>query len=159
MIQRAGQMLDMAEIYLTGIGSIVLLVAGVGIMNIMTVSVTERTREIGILKAVGAKNRTILIMFLAEAALMGLVGGLMGVPAGNGLARVLSYALSTIRPQLSNGLIQGMGDGISLTITPVLSLSWVVGAVLFGIAVSVLFGWYPARKAAKLDPVEALRYE
>jgi putative ABC transport system permease protein len=157
MIQRAGNILDMAEIFLAGIASIALLVAGVGIMNIMTVSVMERTREIGILKALGAKNRNILSMFLAEAALIGLTGGLLGIPTGYGLAHFLSYALSTIRPQSSNGLIQG--GGMSINITPVLSLSWVVGALVFGIAVSLLFALYPARKAAKLDPVEALRYE
>jgi len=157
MVQRAGNILDMVEIFLVGIAGIALLVAGVGIMNIMTVSVMERTREIGILKAIGAKNRNILSMFLAEAALIGLTGGLLGIPTGYGLAHFLSYALSTIRPQSSNGLIQG--GGMSLTITPVLSLPWVVGALVFGIVVSLLFALYPARKAAKLDPVEALRYE
>jgi putative ABC transport system permease protein len=157
MVQRAGNILDMVELFLAGIAGIALLVAGVGIMNIMTVSVMERTREIGILKAIGAKNRNILSMFLAEAALIGLTGGLLGIPAGYGLAHFLSYALSTIRPQSSNGLFQG--GGMALNITPVLSLSWVVGALVFGIVVSLLFALYPARKAAKLDPVEALRYE
>ncbi len=157
MLQRAGNILDMVELFLVGIAGIALLVAGVGIMNIMTVSVMERTREIGILKAIGAKNRNILSMFMAEAALIGLTGGLLGIPTGYGLAHFLSYALSTFRPQSSNGLFQG--GGMSLNITPVLSLSWVVGALVFGLVVSLLFALYPARKAAKLDPVEALRYE
>jgi len=161
MLQRVGNIMDIAELFLAGIGSIALLVAGVGIMNIMTVSVMERTREIGILKAIGAKNRHILTMFLAEAALIGLVGGLLGVPTGYGLAQVLSCALSAFRPQAQSGsnLPLGQSGKTSLTITPVLSPLWVVGAVAFGITVSILFGWYPARKAAKLDPVQALRHE
>jgi len=126
-------------------------------MNIMTVSVMERTREIGILKAIGAKNRNILSMFLAEAGLIGLTGGLLGIPTGYGLAHFLSYALSIMRPQSSNGIIQG--SEMALNIVPILSLSWVVGALVFGIVVSLLFALYPARKAAKLNPVEALRYE
>ncbi len=161
MIQRAGNIVDTAEIFLAAIGSIALLVAGVGIMNIMTVSVMERTREIGILKAVGARNRTILTMFLAETALIGLVGALLGVPTGYGLAHVFSYALSAFRPQAQSGInpLPGQNGMTSLTITPVLSPLWVVGAVVFGITVSILFGWYAARKAAKLDPVQALRHE
>jgi len=157
MLQRTGNILDMVELFLVGIAGIALLVAGVGIMNIMTVSVMERTREIGILKAIGAKNRNILSMFLAEAALIGLTGGLLGIPAGYGLAHFLSYALSTFRPQSSNGFMQG-GD-MALNITPILSPSWVAGAFVFGLVVSLLFALYPARKAAKLNPVEALRYE
>lgn len=157
MVQRTGNILDMVELFLVGIAGIALLVAGIGIMNIMTVSVMERTREIGILKAIGAKNRNILSMFLAEAGLIGLTGGLLGIPTGYGLAHFLSFALSTMRPQSSNGIMQG--SEMSLTITPVLSLSWVVGALVFGIVVSLLFALYPARKAAKLNPVEALRYE
>lgn len=112
MLQRVGNVLDVADIFLTGIGSIALLAAGVGIMNIMTVSVMERTREIGILKAIGAKNRNILTMFLAEAALIGLVGGLLGVPTGYGLAHVLSYALSAFRPQAQSGSSPPLGQGV-----------------------------------------------
>lgn len=157
-IQQVNSILNMVEIFLTSIASIALLVAGIGIMNIMTVSVMERTREIGILKAVGAKSRTVLTMFLAEAALVGVLGSLIGVPTGYGLAHVLSYVLSSFVSPQQNHVFQAP-EVEQATITPVFSWSWVIIAVIFGIAICILFGLYPARKAAKLDPVEALRYE
>lgn len=156
MINMMGSMFDLLEIFLAGIAGIALLVAGIGIMNIMTVSVMERTREIGILKAVGAKSRTILTMFLAEAASIGLIGGLIGLILGYGLAHVLGYGLSTFELGMEGF---GRRPEMPFTISPVLSPLWVVGAIVFAVAISVLFGLYPARKAAKLDPVEALRYE
>ena len=156
MINMMGSMFDMLEIFLAGIASIALLVAGIGIMNIMAVSVMERTREIGILKAVGAKSRTVLTMFLAEAASIGLIGGLIGLILGYGLAHVLVYGLSTFELGMEGF---GRRPEMPFTISPVLSPSWIVGAIVFAVAISVLFGLYPARKAAKLDPVEALRYE
>jgi putative ABC transport system permease protein len=157
-IQQVNSILNMVEIFLTSIASIALLVAGIGIMNIMTVSVMERTREIGILKAVGAKSRTVLTMFLSEAALVGVLGSLIGVPTGYGLAHVLSYVLSSFVSPPQNHVFQAP-EAEQATITPVFSWAWVIIAVVFGIAICILFGLYPARKAAKLDPVEALRYE
>jgi len=157
-IQQVNSILNMVEIFLTSIASIALLVAGIGIMNIMTVSVMERTREIGILKAVGAKSRTILTMFLAESALIGIVGSLIGVPTGYGIAHVLSYVLSGFASPQQNHVFQAP-EAEQATIAPIFSWSWVIIAVIFGIAICILFGLYPARKAAKLDPVEALRYE
>jgi len=157
-IQQVNSILNMVEIFLTSIASIALLVAGIGIMNIMTVSVMERTREIGILKAVGAKSRTILTMFLAEAALIGIVGSLTGVPTGYGLSHVLSYVLSGFASPQQNHVFQ-TPEVERATVVPIFSWSWVIIAVIFGIAICILFGLYPARKAAKLDPVEALRYE
>jgi len=154
-IQQVNSILNMVQIFLMSIASIALLVAGIGIMNIMTVSVMERTREIGILKAVGAKSRTVLTMFLAEAALIGLVGSLIGVPIGYGLSHVLSYALSSFISPQQNSVFQVE----RATIVPIFSWQWAIIAVVFGIAICILFGLYPARKAAKLDPVEALRYE
>ena len=156
MIDVVGSVFDMLEVFLAGIAGIALLVAGIGIMNIMTVSVMERTREIGILKALGAKSRTILTMFLTEAASIGIIGGIIGILLGYGLAHALNYGLSTFRLG-----IEGFGQRpeIPFNISPVLSPSWAVGAIVFAIGISVIFGWYPARKAAKLDPVEALRYE
>jgi len=156
-IQQVNSILNMVEIFLTSIASIALLVAGIGIMNIMTVSVMERTREIGILKAIGAKSRTVLIMFLAEAALIGIVGSLIGVPTGYGLSYVLSYAFSGFASQ-QNRVFQ-RPEVEQATIVPIFSWQWAMVAVIFGIAICILFGLYPARKAAKLDPVEALRYE
>jgi len=157
-IQQVNSILKMVEIFLTSIASIALLVAGIGIMNIMTVSVMERTREIGILKAVGAKSRTILTMFLAETALIGVVGSLIGIPTGYGISHVLSYVLSSFVSPQQNRVLQGP-EAERAAITPIFSWSWVIIAVIFGIAICILFGLYPARKAAKLDPVEALRYE
>lgn len=157
-IQQVNSILNMVEIFLTSIASIALLVAGIGIMNIMTVSVMERTREIGILKAVGAKSRTILTMFLAEATLIGVVGSLIGVPAGYGISHVLSYVLSSFISPQQNIVVQAP-EVERAAINPVFSWSWVIIAIIFGIAICILFGLYPARKAAKLDPVEALRYE
>ncbi|NIR86213.1 ABC transporter permease [Candidatus Bathyarchaeota archaeon] len=157
-VRQVDFILNMVEIFLTSIASIALLVAGIGIMNIMTVSVMERTREIGVLKAIGAKNRTILTMFLAETILIGLVGSLVGVLSGYGFAHVLNYVLSGFfTPQQDSAFQAPETPGMS--ITPIFSLPWAVGAIVFGTAVCVLFGLYPARKAAKLHPVEALRYE
>jgi len=157
-MQQVESVLNMLETFLISIASIALLVAGLGIMNIMTVSVMERTREIGILKAIGAKNRTILTMFLSEAALIGLLGSIIGVPFGYAIAHVMGSFLFSLTPQPERSLITGTRPP-PLTVSPVLSIQWTVGAVLFGLLVSVIFGWYPARKAAKLNPVEALRYE
>ncbi|MBE0512942.1 ABC transporter permease, partial [Candidatus Bathyarchaeota archaeon] len=143
-IQQVNSILNMVEIFLTSIASIALLVAGIGIMNIMTVSVMERTREIGILKAVGAKSRTILTMFLAEAALIGVVGSLIGVPTGYGISHVLSYVLSSFVSPQQNRVLQAEAERAA--ITPIFSWSWVIIAVIFGIAICILFGLYPARK-------------
>ncbi|HDZ49742.1 MAG TPA: FtsX-like permease family protein, partial [Candidatus Aerophobetes bacterium] len=115
-----------------------LLVGGIGIMNIMLVSVTERTREIGIRKALGAKKKDILIQFLIEALVMSLVGGAVGL--------VLGWAVSV--------LVSRYGGW-----TPTLSMFSVVIGIGFSSAVGLIFGIYPAMKAAKLNPVEALRYE
>ncbi|CAI4034001.1 FtsX-like permease family protein [Nitrospira tepida] len=123
---------------LLGIASIALLVGGIGIMNILLVSVTERTREIGIRMALGAKRQDILLQFLMEAVVLSSVGGLLGVLVGIGGARVLS------------GLA-----GWPVTI----SLDAIVVAVLFSVAVGIFFGLYPANRASRLNPIEALHYE
>ena len=122
-----------------GMVSIALLVGGIGIMNIMLVSVTERTREIGIRKAVGAKRRDVLLQFLIEAALLSVFGGTVGILLGYGLGAVLGKTLL------------GTVGRIPL---------WaVVSAFAVPAAIGVIFGLYPAAKASKLDPIEALRYE
>ncbi|MCW1303040.1 MAG: ABC transporter permease [Candidatus Parvarchaeota archaeon] len=150
--------LTLVEMFLIGIGSISLLVAGIGIMNIMMISVIERTREIGILKAIGAKNSTILLMFLAEALLMGVIGGVLGLFTGYFFSYGLANLLSTFihRPTISGIRTPEVQE---IRIIPNFSPLWMIIAFSFSITISLIFGLYPARKAAKLNPVEALRYE
>jgi putative ABC transport system permease protein len=130
-------------IFLGGIAGISLLVGGIGIMNIMLVSVTERTREIGLRKAVGARKRDILVQFLTESSLLSLVGGVIGILLGYGLAFVV-------------GVIARASDA---DLNPAVSLDAILLATLFSAAVGLFFGLYPAKRAADLEPVEALRYE
>jgi len=160
-IKQVDNILNIVQLFLMAIASISLLVAGIGIMNIMTVSVMERTREIGILKAIGAKSHTVLAMFLSEALLIGMIGGLIGVFTGYGLSFALAYALSRfIQPQHQQDTVfQTPETPQGIAISPVISPEWTVVALIFAIIVCVIFGLYPARKAAKLNPVEALRYE
>jgi putative ABC transport system permease protein len=121
-----------------GIGAISLLVGGIGIMNIMLVAVTERTREIGVRKAIGARKRDILWQFLVESVVISALGGLIGIAIGFGLANLVA----SVSPIPANVSV----------------LSIVVG-LGFSTTVGLFFGLYPASKAAKLDPIEALRYE
>jgi putative ABC transport system permease protein len=129
--------------FLGGIAAISLLVGGIGIMNIMLVSVVERTREIGLRKALGARNRDIMTQFLAESSFLSLLGGLIGI--------LLGWLISLVIGQVASA------GGTSLT--PAVSVNAILLATLFSIAVGLFFGIYPARRAARLEPVEALRYE
>ena len=125
-------------LFLAIVAAVSLLVGGIGIMNIMLVSVTERTREIGTRIAVGARGRDILRQFLGEAVVLAVAGGILGITAGIGVARWLTAAFHwpvAFRPDV------------------------MMLAVVFSGAVGVVFGLYPARKASRLDPIEALRYE
>ena len=133
---------------LWGIASVSLLVGGIGIMNIMLVSVTERTREIGIRKAIGARRRDILKQFLIESMCISLLGGLIGIVVGVALARVF--------PKLPIWAAMSRGGGEWQS---VIAPESIVGSFLFSCLVGVFFGLYPAMKAARLNPVEALRYE
>jgi putative ABC transport system permease protein len=130
---------------LAAIAGISLIVGGVGIMNIMLVSVTERTREIGIRMAVGARPRDILRQFLIEAVLLSCIGGLIGFALG--------VAASTGLTMLINSLSSGTEWQV------VISVPAGVVAFLFAAAVGIFFGYYPARRASRLDPIESLRYE
>jgi putative ABC transport system permease protein len=130
-------------IFLGGIAAISLLVGGIGIMNIMLVSVTERTREIGLRKALGARKRDILIQFLTESSLLSLIGGLIGI----GLGWLIAFIVG--RVAAATGTV----------FNPRVGLDSVLLATLFSAAVGLFFGIYPANRAAGLEPVEALRYE
>ena len=136
--QAAGSMSQTMTMLLSSIAGISLLVGGIGIMNIMLVSVTERTREIGIRLAVGARGRDILLQFLVEALAISLFGGLLGI----GLGVSASSFLSSVQ-------------GWAVRISP----ASVAIAFAFSGATGIFFGWYPARKAARLNPIDALRYE
>ena len=144
------------ELFLAGIAAISLLVAGIGIMNIMIVSLMERTREIGILKALGMKSRTVLLIFLSEAVIVGLMGAAIGIASGWGLAHIVARVFSGggFMPAGNQAAAAG-----GMTITPVLTPTVFLGALAFGLIVSVVFALYPAWRASKLKPVEALRYE
>jgi putative ABC transport system permease protein len=158
---------DIVEIFLLAIASIALLVAGISILNIMLVSVMERTREIGIMKALGAKDRTILSQFLSEAVMLGFIGGIFGIIIGWVLAYGMGLALPLLFSRgMTGGFIGGNSNGFggfsgssSFTLVPVLPLDTILIAIGFAVLISVIFAIYPARKAAKLDPVKALRYE
>lgn len=130
-------------LFLGGVAAISLLVGGIGIMNIMLVSVTERTREIGLRKAIGARRRDILIQFLTESSLLSMFGGIIGI----GLGWLIAYIVGLIAKANNTELVPSVGiDAILL-------------ATLFSTAVGLFFGIYPANRAANLEPVEALRYE
>lgn len=130
-------------IFLGGIAAISLLVGGIGIMNIMLVSVTERTREIGLRKAIGARRRDILIQFLTESSLLSLLGGLIGI----GLGWLIGFIVGKI------------AAASGTPFTPVIVMDSILLATIFSTAVGLFFGIYPANRAAGLEPVEALRYE
>ena len=139
----AGTITNVLTIFLGGIAAISLLVGGIGIMNIMLVSVTERTKEIGLRKAVGATKKDILIQFLTESSLLSLIGGIIGIIFG----WLISFAVGRI------------AAASGTPFTPNVSLDAILLATIFSTAVGLFFGIYPANRAANLQPVEALRYE
>lgn len=138
MLSTMAEMMSTVKLAVAAIASISLLVGGIGVMNIMLVSITERTREIGVRKALGARNSAIRVQFITEAVVICLVGGAVGIALGVGLgtagASMLGYPA---RPSVAAMLL----------------------AAGFSMVIGVFFGYYPANKAAKLDPIEALRYE
>ena len=125
-------------LFLGAVAAISLVVGGIGIMNIMLVSVTERTREIGVRKALGATYNVIVTQFLIEAVVISLMGGIIGIILGVGSSKLI-----------------GMASGLST----VISIPTIIMSFAFSMAIGLVFGIYPARKAAKLNPIDALHYE
>jgi putative ABC transport system permease protein len=138
MVSSFSSISTLQTIMLASIAGISLVVGGIGIMNIMLVSVMERTREVGIRKAVGAKRRDILIQFLVESVVISVCGGALGIAIGIGLSELVS---------------------LSSSLTAVISIPSILISSFFSIGLGLFFGIYPARRAAMLRPVEALRYE
>jgi putative ABC transport system permease protein len=126
------------SVAVAAIAAISLLVGGIGIMNIMLVSVTERTREIGIKKALGARTKDVLFQFLIESATLSAIGGIVGTMTGIGLVMI---------------------GGSIISIPIVVNPGSILLAVAFAMIIGIFFGYYPAKKAAKSDPIDALRYE
>jgi putative ABC transport system permease protein len=142
LLATASQVSGVLTVFLGAVAGISLLVGGIGIMNIMLVSVTERTREIGIRKAVGATRRDVLNQFLTEATILSVLGGLVGIVLGIGVARLISSLPMT-----------------GLSLHSVVTLSSVLLATLSAIAIGLFFGIYPAFRASALNPIDALHYE
>lgn len=142
LLERANDVVTSLSVFLGSIGAISLLVGGIGIMNIMLVSVTERTKEIGLRKALGAKNDDILVQFLVEAVLMTVAGGLIGI--------AISYGFATFVESLS---------GPDLRLVVIIVPSSLIVAVSVSAACGILFGLYPAIRATRLNPIEALQHE
>jgi putative ABC transport system permease protein len=139
----ASSITNVFKIFLSGIAGISLLVGGIGIMNIMLVSVTERTKEIGLRKAIGAKKKDILIQFLTESSLLSMMGGILGI--------ILGWIISA--------LVGSFATTQGVAFQPQVDLGAILLATVFSTAVGLFFGIYPANKAANLEPVEALRHE
>ncbi len=143
ILDAVGDIMGTFTLFLGGVAAISLLVGGIGIMNIMLVTVSERTREIGLRKALGAKKGDILAQFLVESSVLSLVGGVLGI----GFGLLLAFGIARIAAMT--------GTELSISINPLI----IIGATLFSIAVGLFFGVYPANKASNLEPVIALRSE
>ncbi|MDW5562380.1 MAG: FtsX-like permease family protein [Methanomassiliicoccus sp.] len=152
VVTRVFSTLDM---FVFGVAGITLFIAGICIMNTMTISLTERTREIGMLKSLGLKDREVLSIFLCEASLIGLIGSIIGVAVGYGLASVATSIIN------NDNVISWSSLGIygNIVIVPEFSLIIAIMAVAFGAIVGIIFATYPAWRASKLSPMESLRHE
>jgi len=136
---------NIIQVVFVGIAAISLLVGGIGIANVMFTAVLERTREIGVMKAIGARNKDVMILFLIESGFLGLVGGIIGIVIGMGISKIVEIGANT-----------AFGPG---TIYASYSPFLIIGMLVFSVGLGALSGVWPARRASKLKPVEALRYE
>ncbi|MCG8484700.1 MAG: FtsX-like permease family protein [Clostridia bacterium] len=137
-LMMANKVTGILTLVIGAIAAISLLVGGIGVMNIMLVSVTERTKEIGIRKAIGAKYKDVMLQFLVESIIVTGIGGVIGIVFG---------------------ILISLGISLIIGFAPTLSILAIIVATLFSVSVGIFFGYYPAKKAAKMDPIHALRYE
>jgi putative ABC transport system permease protein len=152
IISKIDQIMNVMSMLITSIALVSLVVGGIGIANIMFATVTERTREIGTMMAIGAKRREIMSLFLYQSAVIGLLGGVLGV--------ILGASGGAVIIQILNQYMKEFGGAFSSGNIPLIySTQWFLIAVFFGIMIGIAAGVLPARKAAKMDPVTALRYE
>ena len=145
--------INVITIAISIIAAISLIVGGVGVMNIMLVSITERTKEIGVRKALGAQNSAIRMQFVVEAILLCLIGGVIGIILGILGGMLIGFLAKTLVTQLYSEY----AEMFSITIQP--SIPAILISVGFSILTGVFFGYYPANKAAKMNPIDALRYD
>ncbi len=153
---------NMLTVLLGAIAAISLFVAGIGIANIMFVSVIERTREIGILKALGFTNNNVLSIFLSEAVLMGIIGGMLGIGVGVGLSYLMPFIFASgisNTESTTSGLSTSTSGFGSFSYTPVVHPEIAMAVLIFAIVVALIAGYLPARRASKMDPVVALRHD
>jgi len=152
MLELVYQSYDAISFFLVGIGAVALLVSGVSILNVMIISVTERTKEIGVMRSIGTMRREILLMFVYEALVMGLIGSVIG-----GVLSIIAGYLITA--SVAETLFSTMTSAVQVPLVSMTTLRYVLFSMFFGTVVCVLSGIYPAWKAANLNPVEALHYE
>ena len=152
---------DTINLFLTGVAAISLIVAGIGIMNIMTVSLMQRKREIGIMKALGMKDTSVLSIFLIETMLIGLIGSVLGILTGWIFASLFGSSIMGSLTMFQRPSRGGSGSNAEIltSIIPIITPLMIMEAIFFGLVVAIVFGLYPAYKSSKLPPVEALRYE
>ena len=143
LLKQVNAILGVITLVIAGIGGISLIVGGIGIMNAMITAVLERTKEIGLMKALGAANERILVMFILEAGFIGLIGGIIGILLGYGISALISF----------------IGTSSGFALTAVMTPEITIGALVFALIIGIVSGLLPAIRAANLDPVVALRYE